>query len=356
MHVTKRQLGEGYIAGTSAVFICLLLGMLLSAGRGFSLWPVTLLVPAITLGALVVWFRQLDLQSSQVWNVAMHAALGLGVVTVLLVGSHLAVQTLTVSPVLTVGLTLLVATGTVGGVLVGISTELYSRTRRLTLRNAVLYRLLRHNLRNDMTVVLAQLEDLKSSVNETERRKVEQAERKIHALVELTDKVRQLNLMLEDGEHSSTLIDLVPMVERRVETLHQTYPAVEISTDLAETAPVYVDEQFGIVLDNIVESAVRSDGAPVELTVTCTVEDRAVRLQVEDHSRALPDADLSVIASGTVEQLDHGDNMELWLVYWLVEHNDGALSIETNGETRLITITLGHTAGTKSRLRAFLRQ
>jgi K+-sensing histidine kinase KdpD len=350
MHVTKRQLGEGYLAGISVVLIGILLWAILSTTSGLSLWLAILVVPALALGGQVIWFDRLDLDGRQVWRVAMYAALGLGVVTVFLVSSHLVMETLTVSSELTVALTMLLATGVLGGVLVGISMELHAQTHQLTLRNAVLYRVLRHNLRNDMTVVLAQLHEVKHEVGDEKQQKLEKAERKIHALVELTDKVRQLNLMLEGDSETST-IDLAATIEHRIGVLEGTYPNVDIEATLPETAPVDADEQFGIVLDNIVESALRTDRTNVELTVDCTVDESEVTLLVEDHTQNLPEQDLSVIESESVQQLEHGDSMELWLVYWLTDHNGGELDIETAGDTRRLTITLARVRPDESRLR-----
>lgn len=337
--IQKRRLGEGYLVATSVVFIGILLGMLLSSSLQFSWWLVAPLVAVIGLVALIVWLHSLDLDGEHVWQASMYASLAMGVVTALLVGSHLFFQTLRVSPELTVVLTLLLATAAIGSVLVSVSRELHDRTRQLTLRNAVLYRVLRHNLRNDMTVVLAQLEDLKTAVDGSDREKIEKAERKIHALVELTDKVRQLNVMLEhDDTHSS--IDLASTIERRVDVLQRTYPEIELDTDLPETASVYASEQFGLVVDNVVESALLSECDQPTLTVRCEVDDTEVTLHLEDSSLTLPEPDLSVIESGTVEPLEHGDSMELWIVYWLTERNDGELEIETDDGTRRISITL----------------
>jgi len=352
MHVTKRQLGEGYIAGTSVVLVGILLWAILSMTGVMSLWLVVLVVPVLALGGQTVWFHRLDLDGGQVWSVAMYAALGLGVVTVLLVLSHLAMETLTVSPELTIALTVLLATGVVGGVLVGISMELHAQTRQLTLRNAVLYRLLRHNLRNDMTVVLAQLDEVKQDVGTENRGTLETAEQKIYALVELTDKVRQLNLMLEREPGTST-IDLASIIEHRIDVLERTYSNVDIEATLPETAQVVADEQFGIVLDNIVESALQTERTDIELTVECTVGEREVTLVIEEDTQKLPEPDLSVIASESVQQLEHGDSMELWLVYWLTEHNGGDLDIETESDTRRITITLERDNPDDSRLRPF---
>lgn len=352
MHLTKRQLGEGYITGISVVLLGVPLWAFLSTTDVQSLWLGLAVVPVIALGGQVVWFHRLDLDGTQSWDVAMFAALGLGTMTVLLVLSHLVLETLTVSAKLTVVLAILLATGFIGGMLVGSAMVLHAQTNRLRLHNEVLYRLLRHNLRNDMTVVLGQLDDVKRDVDDTNRRKLEQAEQKINALIELTDKVRDINRILERDAGTST-IDLGSLVEHRVDVLEETYPNVDIEATVPATAPVVADKQFGLVLDNIVESALGGDQITVELTVICTVDESDVTLTIEDPTQQLPEPDLSVIATESVQQLEHGDSMELWLVYWLTEHNGGELDIETNGDSRRVTITLERARPDESRLRPF---
>jgi len=340
VQVSKRQLGEGYILGISVLLISVLVSLLYAEGPRIGGLAVAGSLPVLALVAVFHWFRQLDVDGDQLWRVAKFAGLGVGLTTLCLFGLQFFLELLTVSAELTVVLVALLGSATVGGALVGIAGELHRSAEHLSVRNAVLHRLLRHNLRNDMNVVLAHIDEVKSEVEEPEREKLEAAERKIHALVGLTDKARQVNATLTNGERPRPLIDLASVIERRIVVLRQSYPAIDIESDLPEAAPVFADEQFGVVLDNVVESAVTYNNTLPELYVDVTVTDSDVVLTIEDGSRTIPRPDLSAIASGTEDELQHGTGMELWLVYWLVEHNRGEVTVRTGTDKDCIEITL----------------
>lgn len=335
MHITKRDLGEGYMFGTSFVLAGSFLASLVLVDLQVEPWMIVGLLPPAGLVGLLYWVQTIGFDDQQVWSVAEFVAVGIGTTTIAIVGMHLFSGLLTVSTTLTVALVTTAGGAAVGGALLGVAWQLRRSEQQLTLRNSVLYRVLRHNLRNDMTVVLGHLEEVKADADEKNRREIEAAERKINALVELTDKVRQVNVAM-DGSCSTTATDLVSLIERRVELVEGTYPEITITTDLPETARTYVDDQFGIVVDNVVESAIMySDGIP-ELRVEVSVERDEVVLSLVDCNRSIPRSDLSAVAAGSESEMKHGCGIELWLVYWLAECHDASLSIETEpGESRI---------------------
>jgi sensor histidine kinase regulating citrate/malate metabolism len=63
-----------------------------------------------------------------------------------------------------------------------------------------------------------------------------------------------------------------------------------------------------------------------------------VSLQFEDPSQAIPEADLSAVASGAETDLEHGGGVELWLVHWLVEANGGTVTFESDSECTRIDV------------------
>ncbi|MFB6088110.1 MAG: sensor histidine kinase [Haloarculaceae archaeon] len=337
--LTKRSLGEGYLVGTSAVLASVLVGVLMVERPVALYWLLGGVAAALPI-PVVAWLDRLDLDTGQVWYVAECAAFGTGFAAVALVGAEVTAGLLSVSAEQTVVLAALVATTTAVGALVGIARELQRSTQRLSLRNRVLHRILRHNLRNDMTVVLAQLEDVKSRVDEPERETLDAAQRKIQAFVDLTDKARQVDIATTDGESAATALDLAALVGDRIADLREVHPDLSIEADLPDSAWVYAERQFGLVIDNVVESAIVHGGAEPDLHVTCTVEGDRVVLCIADDGGTIPDNDLSAVASGTEDDLNHGYGVELWLVYWLVERNEGSVAVDTDGDSRNIEISL----------------
>jgi K+-sensing histidine kinase KdpD len=203
-----------------------------------------------------------------------------------------------------------------------------------------MHRVLRHNLRNDMTVVLCLLDEIEATTDGESQQHVDRARETIDGLVAMTDKVRQVNVTANSTHTRTEPIDLVGVVENRVRKLRADNPGVEITTDLPAEAPVAVSGEFGIVVDNVVESALSRAAEDPRLHLTVTRERGSVELTFEDHTGAIPEADLFAVAAESETDLEHGFGVELWLVHWLVDANDGELRFETEGETRCIRIEL----------------
>jgi len=345
--LSKRRLGETYIAGTGAVMGTLLVALLARGGVPAGVFVVGF-VSVCALVSLTCWLGRLDLDSEQVWYVAECGALATGVLTLLFFGTQLTARLVSTSPTLTVGMVVAVTASTGGGVLVGLAHELQRSTRALSLRNQVLHRVLQHYLRNDMTVVLAQIDHVKATVDGPERGKLETAERKIGTLLALTDNVCAVDG--SGGPCPRVTVDIVTVVRERVANLRQSHPEVEIVTDLPETGSIEADDRIGLVVNNVVESAVRySTGQPV-LRIEGFVDDGEFVVRIADEGATIPEADLSALASGDSDTFECGRGIELWLVHWLTERSGGQVTVGTDHSPRWIELRFDRTANRESLL------
>ncbi|MFT4923879.1 MAG: hypothetical protein ACI8XM_003111 [Haloarculaceae archaeon] len=339
MHVTKRDLAESYITGTGTILAIILLGRMVLEGPEGLLWAGVGSLPIVSLVGTAYWANQLNLEGDQIWEIAMYSAAALGLAATALLVLDVTTQVLTFAGADTFLIATCLATTTAVGALAGFVRELQRTNQRLGLRNTVLHRVLRHNLRNDMTVLLCLLDELETTAEEDQQELIDQSRRRIRGLVNLTDKVRQVNVTVNQQMATTTTVDLVSLVEDRLERLKKEYPSLTVETDLPDSALVTATEQFGLVLDNVVQSAVTSGENPVfEITVRTTP--KTVQLCLEDQSDSIPDADLTALATQDETELEHGLGVELWLVYWLVESSDGDIRIERADGIRRIEVTL----------------
>lgn len=340
VHFTKRELGEGYLVGVAITLAGVLGGLLVVNSHQIGAWVGLGLVPVGGLIMLTYWMRSLTFDRTQVWRIALYGALGTSLSTGLIFSGNLVSGFLTVSTTLTVVLTIGIAASTVGGALIGIALESHRATQQLSVRNTVLHRVLRHNLRNDLTVVLTHIEDVKTSIDGPEREKLATTERKIHHLVDLVDNIRQVNISIQPRDGPPPPIELVTLIEDHIADLNQTNPEIELTTELPDEAWAHAEEQFGLVIDNVVESATMYSTERASLHVEVTVDGGNVRLCIDDMGETMPESDLRVLAEGTEEILSHGHGVELWLVSWLTERSDGTLRIDRDGPNRCISITI----------------
>ncbi|WP_458189724.1 hypothetical protein [Haladaptatus sp. NG-WS-4] len=116
-------------------------------------------------------------------------------------------------------------------------------------------RILRHNLRNDLNVVLGHADNLIDSIPETaESAKV--IKRKATELIDVSEKAREVGKTLDRRQKTKTAIEITDIVERSCSELRESHPDVNLTADLPESAWVYGDKTLDTVVNEILENAV----------------------------------------------------------------------------------------------------
>jgi len=203
-------------------------------------------------------------------------------------------------------------------------TDRHRRERQLSVMDT----LLRHNLRNDMNVVLGAADAIEGRVPEVAE-ETALIRRTATDLLESAEKERDIIDALV-GDPGRTDLDLVPVVGQSVAAVRERFPAATIECSLPARAPVRAVEKVGLAVVELLENAVRHSEAdePV-VAVSVRVGTDATALVVDDDCPPIPDNEAEVLR-GDHEMSDvfHSTGLGLWLVYWCVEISDGRISIE----------------------------
>lgn len=226
--------------------------------------------------------------------------------------------------------------------------------RRLERHHQVLHRVLRHNLRNDLTQILAAATSL---LDEAENDRVRTQARRIRAAVddleELSTAASKVEDMLGADDIESTAIDLASTAAGLASRYRGKYPAATIETDLPETLEVSADHRLGVALDALVENAVEHGstnpashgqqdavehgstdgteaGANVHIAVDAAGNEGVVT--VIDDGPGIPEYErAAVFDDRPLSQLSHGSGLGLWLAKWVVEGYGGRLTYQRRG-------------------------
>jgi two-component system aerobic respiration control sensor histidine kinase ArcB len=195
---------------------------------------------------------------------------------------------------------------------------------------SVINRVLRHNVRNEMTVIRGWTEVLAEELEGDPAEKVTAIRGAAMRLLDLTESAQKLE-QNRDVSPKLEPTDLVPLVERTVVECEMRYPAASITVDAPERAIAETLPRIEVALFELVDNAAKygGDGATVEIKVCVT--DRQVTCRVSDDGPGLPPAERGVLESGTETQLAHGQGLGLWLSYWIVTTLDGEIEV-TEGE------------------------
>jgi len=337
---TRRVFGIWYLAG---------IGILLDAGLvAYGVFSdesdlVVLLCSAIAIpliGAVFYMgytFHTVDVSEDLVWTVAQWTALGLAVATLLSLvvgfGSRFVPESAVVNGLVVVTIT----AGGLVGALVGVVCSLGNQNdqlRELRQRNAVLNRVLRHNIKNDMNVIIGHATLLDRRVEGSAERSVSAIHRAAEEVTRLSETARALDELMRNPGRST--IDLAVVAEECVESADHRYANAEFDTDLAASAWVDASPLVRSVVTNLLENAVEHNEGHASVSVTVHApdgDDGRVRLAVADDGPGIHEHEREILEAEREGSIRHGSGLGLWLVKWFTEHYDGDLRFEDNEPT-----------------------
>lgn len=216
--------------------------------------------------------------------------------------------------------------------------QLRDRQQRLE----VLYRVIRHNLRNEMSVIL-NYADIAGGMTDNEQ--VEMAADTItetgRKLTSLSEKARQIQNALDTAEQTES-VDVAQVARQVAEDQRGEFPAATINTDAPESCPARAIPALELAVENVIENAAKhSDAAEPTVDIGVAAGEDSVYLSIADDGPGIPEQERNVLTKGRETALEHGSGLGLWLVYWVVDKSDGTLRFDDNApQGSVVTMTL----------------
>ncbi len=222
-----------------------------------------------------------------------------------------------------------------------VEAELTSRTN---LAN-VLNRVLRHNLRNDMSVIRGYTELMAERLEDDLHTQTVLSH--IDDLIELSNKARELEqIVAADSERQQR--DLVSIVESISETISQQYPEASVALEHDKEVTAAVLPNFERAVEELIENAAKHGGEEPTVTVTIDSVPNAVDIRIRDDGPGLAEPEVEVLKTGTETQLTHGRGLGLWSAHQIVTSHDGIIDATVTDEGTVMTISVPRTAGTRT--------
>ncbi|ELZ75486.1 light and oxygen sensing histidine kinase [Haloferax larsenii JCM 13917] len=207
------------------------------------------------------------------------------------------------------------------------------RTVRLV---ELLNRVLRHNLRNSMNVILGNIELL----NDPEMASVAigRIRERGHDLVRLSERAQELKRYAH-RERDPQRLDPKELVARIVEQHEASNPQATITADVQSERDICAGSELSRALSELVANAIShhpTDSARVSISVADAGDQ--IRIEVVDDGEGVSPSETSFVQMGRETDLEHGSSMGLWLVNWIVTRYGGSFQIgpadEDNQGTR----------------------
>ncbi|RQG89262.1 PAS domain-containing sensor histidine kinase [Natrarchaeobius halalkaliphilus] len=210
-------------------------------------------------------------------------------------------------------------------------TDFKARERRLRL----LSRVLRHNLRNEMTVLRGYAELLTEAIEEETLE--EQAETIFEIATEvgeLSDSIRQIEEIATPDATKRSPTNLRDVVVSVTGTVPDEYPETDLSVETSEDVWVVADRSIRYAITHAIENAIEHNDRESP-TVSVTIDDdpeagRGV-VRIADNGPEIPNVEIDVLDENTdPNEVYHGSGVGLWVMKWCVDSLGGSLEFESN--------------------------
>lgn len=201
-------------------------------------------------------------------------------------------------------------------------TEREERARQLR----VVDRVLRHNLRNDLTVISLEAERISAGANGTIAEAAETIQNHADGLLTTSDKSRTITDILSKTANRCQ-VDVTGLLERIEADLDVA--DADITVDSPPEVTVSAAANLDEAIDELVTNAIAHNDRP-EPSIDLSVDESAnhVRICVADDGPGIPQMDRDVLESGrAIEDLYHGSGLGLWLVHWIVQRSGGSVTV-----------------------------
>lgn len=219
------------------------------------------------------------------------------------------------------------AVGVHGGLYAIESEERLSEAQDLTKLLTINQRVLRHNLRNELSVSLGYLKNVETADRlEDTAEDVRMVEKHLQRLLTTTDRTREIVSIWENDRTAE--FDLAAVLEEQIAQVRAEHPGVEVRTQLEADCRVRSHSALPRAVKEALTNAI--EHTPEDVSITARIRrDRAgmAVLEVADTGEGIPQFDVDAIEGQKETPLNHTQGLGLWIIYWTVKMSDGTLEL-----------------------------
>jgi len=210
----------------------------------------------------------------------------------------------------------------------------------------VFERVLRHNLRNRMSVVLGRAEWIEDSVSD--ERVIEQSQtlcRTVDELIGLIEDIRTVQQSLRNEVDPAVESDCTAIVEELAAEVAADHPDATVSVTMPDQLCARSDERLGVALEQIVENAVvHNDSASPSIEIVGSADEAYgyAEIEIVDDGPGIPASEREAVTNPKeTSPLRHGTGLGLWIASMIVFTLDGDITIaDRDPEGTVVTLQL----------------
>jgi PAS domain S-box-containing protein len=220
---------------------------------------------------------------------------------------------------------------------IGFQSDITTRVEQER-RTELLQKILRHNLRNELNVVLGNLSLIADDLGE-ETDAVRSARQSAISLLELSESAQRIEAQIKKASFTPKEIDLKSLLNKEITTVVRSYDGVTIETAIESDISVLAPDSVSIAIRELLENAVKHRTDETASVRIATETDRVVLppeeterevviIHIEDENPPISELELMRLFGEEESPVKHGTGLGLWFVHWMVTMSGGLLSHE----------------------------
>ena len=215
----------------------------------------------------------------------------------------------------------------------------------------VLHRVLRHNLRNELTVVLGMADKITDNAESaTVRQAASRITDRAEKLVGVSNKAQMAQSVLEQPQ-TDAIVDVGQATTEAVADAKKKWSDATIQTDIETDLPVSAGFEIQDALDNLLDNAITHNTGdavvnvavrkftPIHVTTRSFGQEAVIT--IEDNGPGIPENERAVVfGEEDMNQLKHGSGFGLWVVRWIIESANGTVNYDRSDGWTTIELRL----------------
>ncbi len=207
----------------------------------------------------------------------------------------------------------------------------------------ILSRVLRHNLRNKLNIILANAETSEEN-HDVATAKIREQTGELLTTVEKAQKIEQMAIDAPLNPTTFLVSEAITDVLGKYESRHGIKCHCHCPTDVLELRS---DKRlFQNILEETLQNAILyTDTDTPEVTIAidaATAKGHAVELEIADNGPGIPESELEPLREDRETQLLHGSGIGLWIIKWCVTRLGGEIAFDGGDSIHITLPNLEH--------------
>jgi len=228
--------------------------------------------------------------------------------------------------------------------LIAVGADL-TESRRQRQQLEVLFRVLRHNFRNQLNIIKGYGDILRAAETDADRdAAAATVTQTVDDLLTISDQTQRIErtFTTEDTQETAPFTEVVRSACRRILSENPTAEASVTVPDIDGR----VNPELGTAVRELTRNAItHTDAESPSVDVRVEVVQRTpfpeATIRIADTGRGIPDDERAVLREGEETPLLHGSGLGLWLVHWIVTELGGRIDITDNDpQGSIVTLTI----------------